>query len=173
MRSGFEALGRLHLQAILLLIVVFLIGCLAGVAFERTFLRPGSPPRHGGPPPGGLPPEFSERLHLTRQQTQQIQAILDRNRPRTSAVLDQFLPRLRSVTDSVRAEVRAVLTPGQQKTFDREPPNLFGGHGGAPLEGGPPPGRPGERPPGGPPGGPPNEPPGEPRDGPPQPAPGR
>lgn len=148
MRSGIESLGRLHLQAILLLVAVLAIGVLGGIAFERmrspewvVHPRPGSPPDQ-------LPPELSEGLNLTANQKEAIQEILKRNRPRTDAILDQFLPRLEAVTDSVRAEVRAVLTPEQRKIFDRRPPGPFGRDKGLPMRGGPR-GRPG--PGGGPP----------------------
>jgi len=153
MNSNLESLGRLRLQAILLLLAVFVIGALAGAAFERGRWRRWPPPPPP-PPPHGLPPGLREELHLTPDQATRIEEILDRSRARTDVVLDQFLPRLRAVTDSIRAEVRAVLTPEQQKRFDRlQPP------GGPPF--GPPPFGP-------PPGGPPHEslfgrpPPGEP-----------
>jgi Spy/CpxP family protein refolding chaperone len=168
--SAETGMGRPHVQALLLLTVVLVIGVLAGIAMDRAFLddRFPRPPRRHGPPGQHLPPEFSE-MNLTAAQSRQIQAILDRNRPRTDAVLEQFVPRLRAVTDSVRTEIRAVLTPEQQKAFDRQPPFLIGGQGGPRFgdgdrrgPGGPPPPAgeqpdragpdrgPGEPPPGGP-----------------------
>jgi hypothetical protein len=175
MNSHLESLGRVKLQGFLLLAVVFLIGAFAGGAFERLReVRPGPPPPVGR----GIPPGWRQQLRLTDEQDRQIHEILDKNRPKADAVLDEFLPRLRVVTDSVRAEIRTVLTPDQQKMFDRlqpplelEPP-LRGGRppAGGHLLGGPPPGGPppdGRRPRGGPPpdGPPPRE--GPPRGGPP------
>jgi Spy/CpxP family protein refolding chaperone len=116
MSDHLESLGRLRLQALLLLLAVFVIGVLAGAAFERASgHRPGPPPDE----PHGLPPGMRERLDLTAEQTRRIEALLDRNRARTDAVLDEYLPRLRTLTDSMRADVRAVLTAEQQRTFDR------------------------------------------------------
>jgi hypothetical protein len=144
MTANLESLGRLRLQGILLLIVIFVIGALVGAAFERTRkARPKPPPpeRHGE----ALPPGFIEELRLTREQADSIKVILDANRPRTDAVLAEFLPRLAELTDSIRAEVRGVLTPEQQEILDERQPRLgppIPGeqppHGGPPPAGGPP-----------------------------------
>jgi hypothetical protein len=139
MRSDFESLGRLRLQAILLLVVIFLIGGFTGAAFEHARLSQFA--RHRPPPPGGghaFPPELRDRLHLTQEQDDRIHGILEENRPRVDEVLDRFLPRLRAVTDSVRNEVRSVLTPGQQAIFDATPMDGGQPFGGPPDRGGPP-----------------------------------
>lgn len=144
MRDSLESLGRLRLQALVLLLVVFVIGALTGAAIERA-----RRPRPFGPPPhDGLPPQMREELQLTEAQSQRVDEILARSRPRTDAVLDRFMPQLRALTDSIRAEMRTVLTPEQQQIFDRlEPPFMPSPR---PL---PPDGRGphGERPPHGPP----------------------
>ncbi len=157
MKSHLETLGRLRLQALLILGVVFVIGALAGAAFERAGF--GRPERRGGPPPDhmrGLPPHLRGKLDLQPEQARRIDQLLERNRERTDAVLDQYLPQLRALTDSLRVEVRAELTPAQREVFDRlekEPPPRppHGRHGphdrdgdrgddrGGPRDGGPPP----------------------------------
>jgi Spy/CpxP family protein refolding chaperone len=121
MKDSLESLGRLRLQALVMLAVVFVIGALTGAAVERARRpHPPRPPQHQG-----LPREMCEELHLTPPQIDRIDGILASNRPRTDAVLDQFLPQLRALTDSIRAEVRTVLTPEQQQLFDHlEPPLL-------------------------------------------------
>lgn len=145
--STLESLGRVRLQAILLLVVVFVIGGLSGAAFERA--RRLGPPRfvEGGHDPGRA---FSERMRqeigLTEAQATQIDAILDRGRPRMHAAMERARPLVQSVSDSIRAEVRLILTPEQQKRFDQlepplGPPMLDGRRGGPPF-GGPPHGRP-------------------------------
>lgn len=143
MNNHLESLGRLRLQALLILLVVFAIGALAGAAFERAGGRRPGPGQ--GPPPErmrGLPPDLRERLDLQPEQARRIEQLLDRNRARTDAVLDQYLPQLRALTDSLRAEVRAELTPAQREIFDRlekeRPPRPPHGPGG-PRNGGPPP----------------------------------
>lgn len=166
MSSALESLGRIRLQAILVLIAVFAVGLLAGAALDRAWWQRPHPPGQGGPPPGGhgpgpkgLPPELGEKLGLTADQDRRIQEIFAGSRPRADAVLDRFLPELRAVADSVRTEIRNVLTPRQREIFDREQPPILGdrrppargpGPGGydpgRPGSGGPPPG-PGDRPP--------------------------
>ncbi|MDD4858569.1 MAG: hypothetical protein PHD74_10780 [Candidatus Krumholzibacteria bacterium] len=151
MTYDLESLGRLRLQGIILLAVLFVIGALTGAAFERT--------REHGPkkPPAdsrGLPPGMQKDLNLTAAQQARIDSIITASRPRTDAILDQFLPRLRTLADSIRTDIRAVLTADQQKIFDKmqHPPGMppFADK---PLQGmhpGPPPGGPhpgGDRPP--------------------------
>jgi Spy/CpxP family protein refolding chaperone len=65
----------------------------------------------------GMPPMF-ERLDLTPEQHQRIEAILEQSRPLTDSVLRSSLPRLRAIRDSVRLRIREVLTPEQQERFD-------------------------------------------------------
>jgi Spy/CpxP family protein refolding chaperone len=151
MKSGFEALGRMRLQAILLLAAVFVIGILGGVAAERA-LQKNNPPRRPGPPNlphNQLPPELTQELHLTPDQEERIRGIFEQYRPRTDAVLDEFFPKLRAVMDSARAEIRTVLSPEQQETFDRMKPPELDRDGPLHFPGGPPPGPPpfGYRPP--------------------------
>jgi len=128
MKSGFESIGRVRLQAILLLVLVLAIGFVLGVAVDRLRLggMEGPSPRHEGPPPRGLPPELREGMNLSPDQETRIQAILDHSRPRTDAILDDCLPRLRAVADSIRLEIRAVLTPDQQRLFDEREPIMKG-----------------------------------------------
>ncbi len=146
MQGSLESLGRLRLQAVILLLVVFVIGALTGAAIERT-RRPRPP---GPPPREGLSPAMRDELRLTAAQNQRVDAILAGSRRRTDVVLDRFLPQLRALTDSIRTEVRAVLTPEQQEIFDRLEPPLMqppprrppdgGEFRGGPPPDGPPPG---------------------------------
>ena len=162
MNGHLESLGRVRLQGILLLVVVFVIGVLVGTALERVReARPAPPPPFR---PASSPPGWRKQFRLTDEQDRRIHQILERGRPRTDAILDQFLPRLRAVTDSIRAELRVVLTPDQQREFDRLRPPLAPHPrdrrppSGGSLPGGPPPGGPppqggpprSEPPPGGP-----------------------
>jgi len=120
MKDGFESLGRVRAQGLALLLVTFAVGVLGGMALERVRTARRTPP----PPvdrvrmgPGVMPPMF-ERLDLTAEQRERIDAILRQSRPLTDSVLQSSLPRLRAIRDSVRLQVRAVLTPEQQERFD-------------------------------------------------------
>jgi Spy/CpxP family protein refolding chaperone len=135
MKDGFESLGRVRLQGIALLAIAFVVGALGGMAAERVRAA-----RTGHPAPmeqmgmhGAFPRAFDE-LHLTPDQEERIQAIFRAHRPRTDSVLRASLPRLHAIQDSVRAQIRAVLTPDQQRQFDdmetRSPRGRRGPRGG-------------------------------------------
>ena len=125
MKNTVESLGRIRAQGVALLVITFVVGALAGVAFERLRApRPDFPP--GREPglgmmrpfgPDRLPPMFEE-LNLTTEQRAQISEIMERSRPRTDELLESMLPRLRAVMDSVRDEIHAVLTPEQAVKLD-------------------------------------------------------
>lgn len=118
MKDGFESLGRVRFQGIALLAIAFVVGALGGMAVERVRASRARPaPSEWMPMRGGLPHGFTA-LNLTPEQQERIQAIFRSSRPRTDSVLQASLPRLEAIRDSVRAEIRAVLTPDQQRTFD-------------------------------------------------------
>lgn len=118
MKDGFESIGRVRLQGILLLALAFAAGALGGMALERVRARRAVPDAPGWMPRRGeLPPGFGG-LDLTAEQQERIQAIFRTSRPLTDSVLRASLPRLEAIRDSVRAEIRAVLTPEQQRQFD-------------------------------------------------------
>jgi len=119
MKSDLEALGRLRLQAVLLLIVVFVMGALAGAAVMRTVDRLAGSDRPFPEPPPGLPPDLERELTLTPDQEERIAAIFEAARPRSEQILREAWPRLRAITDSVKSEVRQILTADQQKIYDR------------------------------------------------------
>jgi len=60
-------------------------------------------------------------MDLTASQRAAIDSLLDVARPRNEAIMQRVLPDLRAQADSLRAAIRPVLTPDQQRTFDREP----------------------------------------------------
>lgn len=122
--SGVESLGRVRAKGIALLVIVFVVGVLAGTAFERVRARRAAPEFR--PPDAGmmgrlhagrLPPMF-QQLDLTADQRSRIIEIIERGRPRTDAVLGDMLPRLRAVTDSIHSEIRSVLTAEQLAHWD-------------------------------------------------------
>lgn len=118
MKKTLESLGRMQLQALLVLLAVFVIGGLVGAALERA-----GRPRREPPPRTGMPPHLREELDLTAEQNRLIDGILADYRPRTEELFDRFMPDVRDLTEQMRGEIRAVLTPAQQEVFDRrEPP---------------------------------------------------
>jgi Spy/CpxP family protein refolding chaperone len=131
----------MRLMTAVVLLAVFAAGFAAGAAFIR--MRP--PPF---PPPG--PPSL-RGIDLTGTQRTDIDAIAHKYRPQMDAILRESFPRVRTLEEAMNKEIRALLTPDQQKRFDDNeahrppfpPPGGPGPHGppGFPPDG-PPPGAP-------------------------------
>ncbi len=120
--EGIHRSGRARRQALLVLLVAFVAGALSGFATGRVLdrFRPGHERHRHGParifaPDGPL----GERLDLTPQQRREIKAILDQDGAKARVIFDTMRPRLKALFDSTTREVRAVLTPGQRREFDR------------------------------------------------------
>jgi hypothetical protein len=148
MTDGLEYLGRARLQGLTLLVVVFLVGVLAGAAGDRLLLRPRPseqrPPEQRPPEPreGQRLPKVLEDMDLTPVQRAAIDSILASGRPRNEAIMNEVLPRLRAVSDSLQQGIRAVLTPAQAAEFNAyqraHPPRMMAPSSQPPREGRPP-----------------------------------
>lgn len=105
----------------LVLLATLLAGAALGVAGDRLLghRRPMGGMR------GGPGQEF-KALGLSPAQCAAIDTVLQRSRPRMAAAFAELEPRMRAVSDSIRADIRAVLTPGQQEKFDRMSPRERG-----------------------------------------------
>lgn len=108
---------RIHLVSGLIVLGTFLAGALAGVGLAHSlgprFLHhPGAPP-------------FVRELDLSPEQDAKLRGVLERHRHELDAV-----------ERAMKSEMRAVLTPEQQKKFDemeaRRPHRLPPGLGPAP-----------------------------------------
>ena len=150
---------RMHLLAVLTLLVVFAAGALVGAAVERGtgHHRPqqGALPRSGGPPPmfaEGSP--IVQRLKLTPVQRDSIERLTARDRARADSVFHHTRQQMRAHFDSTIQAVDAVLTPEQRVEWQRIREQWHEGAGpDAPMRhhGGPGAPGPGERGPGHPP----------------------
>jgi hypothetical protein len=60
-----------------------------------------------------------DELGLTEVQRAAVEEVLASRRAQTEALLEALYPQLRAQVDSANAEIRALLTPEQQETFDR------------------------------------------------------
>lgn len=165
-------MGGQKTAAAALLVSVFVAGALGGaVGVKLLDLRPWrSGPdraapfdRRGGehPWPGGresprgrfgvdpmlIADRLDAQLALTEAQKEGVTAILEARQARASAALEEIGPFLKSQLDSMNLEIRALLSPEQQKRFDefaaREDDRIFR------RMGGPWPGAPRGMPPGG------------------------
>jgi len=118
MSSGGDSAMKLRIQGALLIIVIFVVGVLAGIATERVRAareRPMRPFDHRGE----LPRPF-QRLGLSEEQRTQIIEIFEGTRPHADSILQELMPHLRAINDSVQGLVRDVLTDEQVEMLEEE-----------------------------------------------------
>ena len=103
-------------RAAALLAAVFIAGCLVGAgAFALSRGMFGTSHRRHGPD------DFIERLShdltLTTAQRDSVRAILTRRRAGMDSLWREVGPRFETLQSSVRSDIRAQLTPDQQRKF--------------------------------------------------------
>ena len=108
---------RVWLLATAALLLAFIGGALAGAAWER-YQRAH---RHETVPRERRFGEMLKRRYgLSDDQAARIEAIVRRRRPRVDSLMATVQPQVDAAFDSTRAEIRALLTPGQRAKFDRD-----------------------------------------------------
>ena len=112
--------GRTRLKIWLVLGVVFVLGCVTGVALTGLYRS-----RASGDRPEARERAMNERfekmrreLSLTDQQTTAVRTILDETRNEYRALRTELRPRFDEPRQKARARIRALLTPEQQQKFD-------------------------------------------------------
>lgn len=112
--------GRTRLKIWLVLGVVFVLGCVTGVALTGLYRS-----RASGDRPEARERAMNERfekmrreLSLTDQQTTTVRTILDETRNEYRALRTELRPRFDEPRQKARARIRALLTPEQQQKFD-------------------------------------------------------
>ena len=133
------------LMAVLVLLLVAIVGGVAGVAVDRLvllphmFRGPGFGHWHG---PGGPPRDrefrarFARELGLSPEQQTRIDSIMDRQGRELRAVRAQVQPTLDSIIAGTRRQIDSILTPDQRKKAEEirrkhprppgPPPGMFG-----------------------------------------------
>ena len=111
--------GRTRLKMWLVLLAVFVLGCVTGVALTglyRSRASTGSESRERA-----MHERFEKmrtELSLTDQQTTAVRTILDETRNEYRALRTELRPRFEEPRMKARARIRALLTPEQQQKFD-------------------------------------------------------
>ena len=103
----------IRLLTAILLVGMFAAGVVTGGGLSWWLTAPPQfphPPRFLGP--------FSE-LGLSKQQELKVQRIIEKHRPELEAILHETSPKVRVVFDAIDKEVRALLSPEQQKKLDQ------------------------------------------------------
>jgi Spy/CpxP family protein refolding chaperone len=116
------SLSKVKTQVWLLILVVFLLGGIAGASVDRLLLLKGqsnSPPgkgERGGR--GRMIEQMQKDLNLTNEQTASVRAIFEDMRKEFSPRRFDECPGVKESREKSRARVRAILTPEQQKKYD-------------------------------------------------------
>jgi len=152
--------GDRKMAAAALVISVFVAGLVGGAAtmnILRNRPRPGFPMEGGpGAPPGmdapwfamrdsmPEPPTFApmaihemlaERLNLSEDQREKVQALMEERQRRASNLMRELAEPLRAPLDSMNNDIRALLSPSQAEIFDEfvEREDAFGPGPGQPA----------------------------------------
>ena len=112
--------GRTKLKMWLVLVAVFVLGSVTGVALTGLYRS-----RAAGDRPETREKAMHERfekmrteLKLTDEQTKAVQAIIDETRNEYRALRTELRPRFEEPRQKARTRIRALLTPEQQQKFD-------------------------------------------------------
>lgn len=101
---------------------VFLLGALLGgvlgYVFAHRSVSAANPPLSEPERRAHRVEELTRELSLTPQQAQQLDAILLQRHTETKAIHDQTEAQIDQVREKGRAQVRAILTPGQLPKFE-------------------------------------------------------
>ena len=116
--------GRARGIAALLLLTVFSVGALSGMALEEAlgidwfeFLDEDTDEAEDSLLVG---------LGLSREQRARAEEILERQEDRLEAYWEGRVPEIQGILQASYAEIRALLTPAQQGVFDRRVQELRG-----------------------------------------------
>lgn len=111
--------GRTRLKIWMVLLAVFVLGCVTGVALTGLYRSRAS---NGADSRERAMHERFERmrteLSLTEQQTAAVRTILDETRTEYRALRTELRPRFEEPRTKARSRIRALLTPEQQQKFD-------------------------------------------------------
>lgn len=123
--------NRVRVWFSVFVLVVFCVGLAGGIVIGR---RMGPPPSGGPGAPffgmfggrGGRPEasgrlidRLSHELELSAEQRTKVEAILSARRTKLEELNQDVIARAEKEREAMQGEIRAVLTPEQQKRFDQ------------------------------------------------------
>jgi Spy/CpxP family protein refolding chaperone len=111
-----------RVRSVAFLVLAFVLGGLAGAFGMRAHVFRGFADRMHGPP-GRARMEFrleamSRELDLTDEQREQVRKVLAAHEQERRSAFDRCAPEQRALMEKVDGEIRALLTPDQQKKHD-------------------------------------------------------
>jgi Spy/CpxP family protein refolding chaperone len=111
--------GRTRLKMWLVLVVVFVLGSVTGMALTGLYRSRASNGRPGGEKTTRERfDKMRSELNLTDDQTKAVQGIIDETRNEYRALRTELRPKFEEPRQKARARIRALLTPEQQQKFD-------------------------------------------------------
>jgi Spy/CpxP family protein refolding chaperone len=114
--------GRTRLKIWLVVVGVFALGCLSGVALDGAYrLRAAGRDRtgeHGRRSGQDIFERMRSDLSLTDEQARQVKTVLDETRDEFRTLSAECRPRYDAIRQKGRERIRALLTPEQQQRFD-------------------------------------------------------
>jgi hypothetical protein len=108
--------GRTRLIGFALIVVTFLVGGLAGAAFDRVLTAESV--RRDVPRTDERRGHIIDEVEMRPDQRAAIDVILERRSERMKAAWSEISPRLEAITDSARLEIMAILTPEQRAEYE-------------------------------------------------------
>lgn len=103
-------------QVRLAILLVFVVGFLAGGLAMNLYRSRQAPPRGGG---RGAFEQMLDRLNLTQDQRTQVSEIFADARKQLSELRNESEPRFREVRKNTDERLRSVLTPEQWEQFQQ------------------------------------------------------
>jgi Spy/CpxP family protein refolding chaperone len=114
--------GKVKIQVWLLILAVFLLGSVTGASVDRlVFMKgKGEPPANGGGRrgPGRMVEQMKKDLNLTDEQATSVRKIFEESRKEFPPWKFNECPGVKESREKSRTQIRAVLTPEQQKKYD-------------------------------------------------------
>ena len=121
-------------QVRLAVVILFVVGFLAGALAMNIFRSRQRPPRAGGR--GGFE-QMLDRLNLTQEQRTQVSGIFDEARKQLTELRKESEPKFREVRKNTDERLQSVLTSEQWEQFQKMTSRRGGPYGRPRREGGP------------------------------------
>lgn len=103
--------GKTRLKIWLVIVGVFVLGCVTGASLDSVYRLRGKGGKDGFE-------RMKRDLNLNEQQATEIRAIVDQTRNDYRSLRTEVRPRYDAIRQNARARIRALLTPEQQQRFD-------------------------------------------------------
>jgi Spy/CpxP family protein refolding chaperone len=115
--------GKTLLKMWLVVVGVFVLGCVTGVSLDSVYRLQGGNEGQGmrsGRDKDKLFERMKSDLGLNEQQAAQVRVILDQTREEYRQLRSEVRPRYDAVRQNARTKIRALLSPEQQQKFDAQ-----------------------------------------------------